>query len=132
MSDQRYFAVGLSVWQAMLATIIGKYVICAVAIFDGYVAGEWQIGFPVYARVIWGMYGSVPSPRPTNHSQSGLVLSSELDRRPMHHCSIEGHVFILSQHEEHLSRECQHDDDTICLVGGVQFDYHPNALASAR
>ncbi|TVY78355.1 Transporter aclS [Lachnellula suecica] len=51
-------AVGLSVWQAMVATIIGKVIISAVAISNGYVGAEWHIGFPVYARVIWGMYGS--------------------------------------------------------------------------
>jgi NCS1 family nucleobase:cation symporter-1 len=51
-------AVGLSVWQAMIATIIGKLIISAVAISNGYVGAEWHIGFPVYARVIWGMYDS--------------------------------------------------------------------------
>lgn len=42
----------------MIATIIGKIIISAVAISNGYVGAEWHIGFPVYARVIWGMYGS--------------------------------------------------------------------------
>jgi NCS1 family nucleobase:cation symporter-1 len=42
----------------MIATIIGKFIISAVAIFNGAVGAEWHIGFPVYARVIWGMYGS--------------------------------------------------------------------------
>jgi NCS1 family nucleobase:cation symporter-1 len=51
-------AVGLSVWQAMIAIILGKIIITAVAIYNGYVGAEWHIGFPVYARIIWGMYGS--------------------------------------------------------------------------
>jgi NCS1 family nucleobase:cation symporter-1 len=42
----------------MIATIIGKIIISGVAIFNGYVGAEWHIGYPVYARVIWGVYGS--------------------------------------------------------------------------
>lgn len=42
----------------MIATIIGKIIISLVAIYNGAVGAEWHIGFPVYARVIWGMYGS--------------------------------------------------------------------------
>lgn len=51
-------AVGLSVWQAMLAIIIGKVIISLVAIFNGFVGADWHIGFPVWSRVVWGMYGS--------------------------------------------------------------------------
>ncbi len=42
----------------MIATIIGKLIISAVAIFNGWAGAEWHIGFPVFSRVIWGMYGS--------------------------------------------------------------------------
>jgi NCS1 family nucleobase:cation symporter-1 len=42
----------------MIATIIGKLIISVVAIFNGWVGAEWHIGFPVFSRVIWGMYGS--------------------------------------------------------------------------
>lgn len=42
----------------MVATIIAKMIISGVAILNGYVGAEWHIGFPVFSRVIWGMYGS--------------------------------------------------------------------------
>lgn len=51
-------AVGLSVWQAMVATLLGKIFIALLAIFNGYMGAEWHIGFPVYSRVIWGIFGS--------------------------------------------------------------------------
>ncbi|KAI9164050.1 hypothetical protein HJFPF1_05685 [Paramyrothecium foliicola] len=51
-------ATGLSVWQAVLATIIGKIIIALVAIFNGHVGAKWHIGFPVISRYIWGPYGS--------------------------------------------------------------------------
>jgi NCS1 family nucleobase:cation symporter-1 len=46
------------VWEAIISIIVGKILTAAVAISNGYVGAEWHIGFPVYARVIWGMYGS--------------------------------------------------------------------------
>ncbi|CAN8101811.1 unnamed protein product [Discula destructiva] len=51
-------AIGLSVWQAIVATLIGKIIIALVAIFNGYVGAEWHVGFPVVSRYIWGPYGS--------------------------------------------------------------------------
>ena len=51
-------AVGLSVWQTMIAVIFGKVIIATVAVLNGYVGAQWHIGYPVYCRVIWGMYGS--------------------------------------------------------------------------
>jgi NCS1 family nucleobase:cation symporter-1 len=51
-------ATGLSVWQAVIATIIGKVIIALVAIFNGHVGAKWHIGFPVISRYIWGPYGS--------------------------------------------------------------------------
>ncbi|GAB7355110.1 hypothetical protein MBLNU459_g5687t3 [Dothideomycetes sp. NU459] len=50
-------AVGLSVWQAVIAIIIGKIIIAAVAVLNGYVGAEWHIGYPVFSRAIWGVYG---------------------------------------------------------------------------
>ncbi|PPJ60209.1 hypothetical protein CBER1_08853 [Cercospora berteroae] len=50
-------SAGLAVWQAILATVIGKVIIAAVAVGNGYVGAEWHIGFPVVSRYIWGMYG---------------------------------------------------------------------------
>lgn len=50
-------AIGLSVWQAMIAVIIGKVIVALVAVFNGYVGAEWHIGFPIVSRYLWGMYG---------------------------------------------------------------------------
>ncbi|KAH9818125.1 NCS1 nucleoside transporter family [Teratosphaeria destructans] len=50
-------SAGLSVWQAVIAIIIGKIIISAVAIANGYVGAEWHIGFPVVSRLVWGVYG---------------------------------------------------------------------------
>lgn len=51
-------ATGLSVWQAIVATLIGKIIIALVAIFNGYIGADWHIGFPVVSRMIWGPYGA--------------------------------------------------------------------------
>ncbi|KAF2094737.1 NCS1 nucleoside transporter family protein [Rhizodiscina lignyota] len=50
-------AFGLSVWQSIIAIIIGKIITALVAVYNGYVGAEWHIGFPVYSRLIWGVYG---------------------------------------------------------------------------
>ncbi|KAI8165054.1 Transporter acIS [Colletotrichum sp. SAR 10_70] len=50
-------AAGLSVWQSVIAIIIGKIIIAVVAIANGCVGAEWHIGFPVVSRYIWGVYG---------------------------------------------------------------------------
>lgn len=34
-------AAGLSVWQAVIATFIGKVIIAMVAVANGYVGAEW-------------------------------------------------------------------------------------------
>ena len=51
-------AYGLSVWQAIISIIVGKLIISAVAICNGWVGAEWHIGFVVVSRYIWGIYGS--------------------------------------------------------------------------
>ncbi|KZL78670.1 NCS1 nucleoside transporter [Colletotrichum tofieldiae] len=48
---------GLSVWQSVIAIIIGKIIIALVAIANGMVGAEWHIGFPVVSRYVWGVYG---------------------------------------------------------------------------
>ena len=48
-------ATGLSVWQAMIAVILGRIIIAAMAVLNGYPGAEWHIGFPVFSRMIWGM-----------------------------------------------------------------------------
>lgn len=50
-------AVGLSVWQAVIAIILGKVLTALVAVLNGYVGAEWHVGFPVVSRMIWGVYG---------------------------------------------------------------------------
>ncbi|KAK2035438.1 NCS1 nucleoside transporter [Colletotrichum zoysiae] len=50
-------AAGLSVWQSVIAIIVGKIIIALVAIFNGMVGAEWHIGFPVVSRYVWGVYG---------------------------------------------------------------------------
>lgn len=51
-------AVGLSVWQTMIAVIIGKIIISGVALCNGAIGAKWHIGFPVLSRGIWGIYGA--------------------------------------------------------------------------
>ncbi|KAK3641129.1 hypothetical protein LTR56_006851 [Elasticomyces elasticus] len=50
-------AAGLSVWQAVISIVLGKIIISAVAIANGYVGAEYHIGFAVASRYIWGIYG---------------------------------------------------------------------------
>lgn len=51
-------AVGLSVWQTMIAVIVGKLIIAGVAMANGAIGAKWHIGFPVLSRGIWGVYGA--------------------------------------------------------------------------
>lgn len=50
-------SAGLAVWQAVIAIILGKIIIAAVAVSNGYVGAEWHIGFPVVSRYVFGIYG---------------------------------------------------------------------------
>ncbi|KXL49382.1 hypothetical protein M433DRAFT_106225 [Acidomyces richmondensis BFW] len=50
-------SAGLSVWQSVIAIVIGKIIISVVAIANGYVGAEWHIGFAVLSRYIWGIRG---------------------------------------------------------------------------
>ncbi|KAK4098171.1 NCS1 nucleoside transporter, partial [Parathielavia hyrcaniae] len=50
-------AAGLSVWQAMISVILGKCIVAAVAVINGYVGAEWHIGFPIVSRYVWGVRG---------------------------------------------------------------------------
>lgn len=51
-------ATGLSVWQTVIAIMIGKVIIAAIAVLNGFVGADWHIGFPVFSRAVWGIYGS--------------------------------------------------------------------------
>ncbi len=44
-------------WQSVIAIVLGKLIISAVAIANGYVGAEYHIGFAVALRYIWGVYG---------------------------------------------------------------------------
>jgi NCS1 family nucleobase:cation symporter-1 len=50
-------ATGISVWQAIIALVIGKLIIAAVAIANGYVGATWHVGFCVVSRYVWGVKG---------------------------------------------------------------------------
>ncbi|KAK2055683.1 NCS1 nucleoside transporter [Colletotrichum caudatum] len=50
-------AAGLSVWQSVIAIVVGKVIIALVAVFNGMVGAEWHIGFPVVSRYVWGVHG---------------------------------------------------------------------------
>lgn len=51
-------AYGLSVWQAIIAIIVGKVLIALVAVYNGKVGAVWHVGFVVISRYIWGMRAS--------------------------------------------------------------------------
>ncbi|KAE8416765.1 permease for cytosine/purines, uracil, thiamine, allantoin-domain-containing protein [Aspergillus pseudocaelatus] len=51
-------ASSLSVWQTMVAVILGRTIAAIVAVLIGYIGAEWHIGFPVYSRAIWGVFGA--------------------------------------------------------------------------
>ncbi|KAJ1712062.1 uracil permease [Aspergillus flavus] len=51
-------ASSLSVWQTMVAVVLGRTIAAIVAILIGYIGAEWHIGFPVYSRAIWGVFGA--------------------------------------------------------------------------
>jgi NCS1 family nucleobase:cation symporter-1 len=50
--------LGLSVWEAMIVTVIAKILIALVAIFNGWWGGLWHVGFSVGNRAVWGLRGS--------------------------------------------------------------------------
>ncbi|OOO09506.1 permease for cytosine/purines uracil thiamine allantoin [Aspergillus oryzae] len=52
-------ASSLSVWQTMVAVVLGRTIAAIVAILIGYIGAEWHIGFPVYSRAIWGVFSNV-------------------------------------------------------------------------
>ncbi|KAG7887024.1 hypothetical protein KL936_004875 [Ogataea polymorpha] len=51
-------SIGNSVWMAMVANVIGRIIICLMAILNGQVGAEYHIGYPVFSRCVWGMRGS--------------------------------------------------------------------------
>ncbi|OQV10232.1 hypothetical protein CLAIMM_14260 [Cladophialophora immunda] len=51
-------SLGLSVWEAMVVTIIAKFLIAGVAIANGWWGALWHVGFSVGNRAVWGLRGS--------------------------------------------------------------------------
>ncbi|KAI0776926.1 NCS1 nucleoside transporter family [Trametes elegans] len=50
--------IGLNVWQAMVSVIIGQLIVAVAVVGNGFVGAEWHVGFPVYNRFVWGVFGS--------------------------------------------------------------------------
>ncbi|OSD00410.1 NCS1 nucleoside transporter family [Trametes coccinea BRFM310] len=50
--------IGLNVWQAMISVIIGQLIVACAVVANGFVGAEWHVGFPVYNRFVWGVFGS--------------------------------------------------------------------------
>ncbi|KAH9939657.1 NCS1 nucleoside transporter family [Epithele typhae] len=50
--------LGLSVWQAMVSVIIGNLIVAVAVVATGFVGAEWHVGFPIYNRFTWGVFGS--------------------------------------------------------------------------
>lgn len=51
-------ALGLNVWQSMVIVILAKAIIFAVALSHGWGGAVWHVGYPIYSRFTFGMYGS--------------------------------------------------------------------------
>lgn len=51
-------SLGLTVWQATLADIIGSTFIAVALITNGQPGGRWNIPFAVANRTAWGVRGS--------------------------------------------------------------------------
>ncbi len=50
--------LGLNVWQAMVSVVIGQLIVGLAVVANGFVGAEWHVGFPVYNRFVWGVFGS--------------------------------------------------------------------------
>ncbi|KAL7412540.1 NCS1 nucleoside transporter family [Mrakia frigida] len=51
-------SLGLNVWQAVLADVIGSFIICFALVANGCQGGTWHIPFAVGNRAGWGVRGS--------------------------------------------------------------------------
>ncbi|KAG9521466.1 NCS1 nucleoside transporter, partial [Aureobasidium melanogenum] len=50
-------SLGLNVWQAMLAIIIANTFVGLVCIAGGHPGAKWHIGFPLWMKQNWGIWG---------------------------------------------------------------------------
>ncbi|KAI0179502.1 uracil permease [Hypoxylon sp. FL1284] len=50
-------SLGLNVWQSMLAIVIANVLIGFVCIAGGHPGAKWHIGFPIWMKQNWGIWG---------------------------------------------------------------------------
>ncbi|KAK1953629.1 thiamine transporter [Colletotrichum sublineola] len=50
--------LGLTWWQAFICIAIGNLIATAVVIINSLPGSYYHLGFPVFSRVVWGMWGS--------------------------------------------------------------------------
>ncbi|KZL82799.1 ncs1 nucleoside transporter family protein, partial [Colletotrichum incanum] len=50
--------LGLTWWQALICIILGNLIATAVVIVNSLPGSSYHIGFPVFSRAVWGMWGS--------------------------------------------------------------------------
>ncbi|KAK2025445.1 NCS1 nucleoside transporter family protein [Colletotrichum zoysiae] len=50
--------LGLTWWQAFICIVIGNLIATAVVIINSLPGSYYHLGFPVFSRVVWGMWGS--------------------------------------------------------------------------
>ncbi|TBU27109.1 permease for cytosine/purines, uracil, thiamine, allantoin-domain-containing protein [Dichomitus squalens] len=50
--------LGLNVWQAMVSVVVGYLIVACAVVANGFVGAEWHVGFPIYNRFVWGVFGS--------------------------------------------------------------------------
>jgi NCS1 family nucleobase:cation symporter-1 len=51
-------SLGLTVPQALGAAIIGNILIALAVVATGMLGAKWHVGFPMWNRIVWGMWGS--------------------------------------------------------------------------
>lgn len=125
-------SLGLSVWEAMIVTIIAK-VSSAVVIFPGRLQltlvsvvpdcrrchHQWLVGsclacwFLSWKSCRLGIERILPCSRAKNHALPRMVCSASLDRRTNDRRHVVCHLQWIQKHTQHVSRECSYDDTAV-------------------
>lgn len=50
--------LGLNWWQAIIAIVVGNIIAATAIVISSFAGAYYHIGFPVYSRAVWGMWGS--------------------------------------------------------------------------
>lgn len=50
--------LGLTWWQAIIAIVLGNFIATAALIISSLAGAYYHIGFPVFSRAVWGIWGS--------------------------------------------------------------------------